>query len=74
MIGPAQLPITLIARQGGQAALGVTVAGGGMPEQLMALIPDAGVYPSNPTVAPATQWTGAPGEVLIAEGEGVPVR
>ena len=74
VIGPAQLPITLIERRGRNTALGVTVYGGGMGKRVMALIPDDGVYPANPTVAPATEWGGDPGEVLIADGKGVPVR
>ncbi|WP_265563939.1 hypothetical protein [Sphingomicrobium arenosum] len=74
VIGPVELPVYLSDEWDGEVVIGVTVAGGGMQERIMALYPAPEGYPSNPTVPPAVWWRDDPGEVLIAEGSGRAVR
>ncbi|WP_343343272.1 hypothetical protein WJT74_07390 [Sphingomicrobium sp. XHP0239] len=53
-IGPSQLPVfRLSPGDDGWASLGVTVSGGGMPEQVMEVPHETTGYADNPTVEPA---------------------
>ena len=66
-IGPSQLPVYKLAPGAdGWAEIGVTVYGGGMPEQVMAVPHDAAGYADNPTVAPARSVTASTDDVIIA--------
>ncbi|MEN3971827.1 hypothetical protein WJS89_04015 [Sphingomicrobium sp. XHP0235] len=66
-IGPSQLPVYELAPGAdGWAELGVTVYGGGMGEQVMAVPHDAAGYADNPTVAPARPVTTSTDTVIIA--------
>ena len=67
-IGPAQLPVYRLGRGAdGWAELGITVSGGGVAQEVMAVPHSSSGYADNPTVAPSRPVDPAGTEIIIRE-------